>query len=61
VVLLEAWPVYTIFMAKFHHRAVSDLQWTGIAASFAGMATLIGLATFLPMRLGLKKIEEMDF
>jgi ABC-2 type transport system permease protein len=61
VVLLEAWPVYAIFMAKFHHRAVSDLQWAGIVASLAGMAFLIGLATLLPMRLGLKKLREMDF
>jgi ABC-2 type transport system permease protein len=61
VVLLEAWPVYTIFMAKFHHRSVSGLQWAGILASFAGVVLLIWLATLLPMRLGLKKLQEMDF
>jgi len=61
VVLLEAWPVYTIFMAKFQHRSLSDLQWAGILASFVGVIVLIGLATFLPMRLGLKKLQEMDF
>jgi drug/metabolite transporter (DMT)-like permease len=53
--------VYTLFMAKFHHRSVSDLQWAGILASFVGVVLLIGLATFLPMKVGLKKLEEMDF
>jgi drug/metabolite transporter (DMT)-like permease len=53
--------VYILFMAKFHHRSLSYLQWVGILASFAGVVLLIGLATFLPMRLGLKKLQEMDF
>jgi ABC-2 type transport system permease protein len=61
IVILEAWPVYTIFMAEFHHRVLSFLEWTGIALSFTGAAVLMGVAVIVPMRLGLKKISEMDF
>ncbi len=61
VVLLEAWPVYTLFMAKVHHRGISALQWAGILGSFAGVAALIVAATIVPLKLGLKKLEEMDF
>jgi ABC-2 type transport system permease protein len=61
VVLLEAWPVYTIFMARFHQRTLSYLQWAGILFSFAGVVVLIGISIFLPMKVGLKKLQEMDF
>ena len=61
IVILEAWPVYTLFMAEFHHRALSFLEWTGIALSFTGAAVLMGVAVIVPMRMGLKKISEMDF
>ncbi|MFH1756963.1 MAG: hypothetical protein ABH969_02845, partial [Pseudomonadota bacterium] len=60
VVILEAWPVYTIFMGEFHQRALSSLEWTGIALSFAGVAVLMGVAVIVPMRLGTKRISEMD-
>ena len=61
IVVLEAWPVYTLFMAEFHHRLLSFWEWTGIVLSFAGVAVLMGAAVIVPMRLGLKKISEMDF
>jgi len=61
VLILEAWPVYTLFMADFQGRFLSLLEWCGIFLSFSGVAVLIGLAVFLPMRLGLKRIMEMDF
>lgn len=61
IVILEAWPVYTLFMAGFQHRALAFWQWTGIVLSFAGVAVLMGVAVIIPMRLGVKKISEMDF
>ena len=61
VVLLEAWPVYTLFMARVHGRVLSSLEWSGIFASFVGVALLIAVATYIPIRMGLKKLEEMDF
>lgn len=61
VMVLEIWPAYTIFMAEYLHRSLSFFQWTGIILSFCGVAFLIGMAIFLPMRLALKNLKEMDF
>lgn len=60
VVILEAWPVYTIFMAELNNRALSLFEWAGVFFSFSGVAVLNGAAVIIPMRLGLKKIMEMD-
>lgn len=60
VVILEAWPVYTIFMAELNNRALSLFEWAGVFFSFSGVAVLNGAAVIIPMRLGLKKILEMD-
>jgi ABC-2 type transport system permease protein len=61
LVALEAWPVYILFMAGFQHRSLSVFQWIGVCGSFSGIAILIGTATFLPMKVGLRNIQEMDF
>ncbi len=61
IAALEVWPAYTIFMAEYHHLSLSFLQWAGIILSFLGVAFLIGLAIFLPMRLGRKNLTEIDF
>ncbi len=41
VVVLEAWPVYAIFMSRLHETPLSHLAWGGIAAS---LTTALGLA-----------------
>ena len=61
IVIFEAWPVYTIFMAELNHRALSFGQWAGIVLSFSGVAALNATAVIVPMRLGVKSIAEMDF
>ena len=61
LVALEAWPVYILFMAGFQTRSLSWLEWIGFGGSFSGIALLIGTATLLPMKLGLKNLQEMDF
>jgi ABC-2 type transport system permease protein len=61
IVLLEAWPVYMLFMADFHHRALSFFQWTGVILCFSGVALLNGLAVVVPMRRGIQNISQMDF
>jgi ABC-2 type transport system permease protein len=61
LVALEAWPVYTLFMAGFQHRSLSVFQWIGVCGSFSGIAFLIGTATLLPMKVGLRNLQEMDF
>jgi ABC-2 type transport system permease protein len=60
VVILEAWPVYIIFMAELNNQALSLFEWAGVFFSFSGVAVLNGAAVIIPMRLGLKKILEMD-
>jgi len=60
IVTLEAWPVYTIFMAELHHRALSFWQWAGIVLSFSGVGVLNVVAVVVPMRMGIKNISEMD-
>jgi ABC-2 type transport system permease protein len=61
VLLLEIWPVYTILAAEYRNQPLSLFQWGGIILSFCGAALFIGVALFLPMRLGLKNLTEMDF
>ena len=61
IVILEAWPVYTIFMAGFNHRVLTLFEWAGIGLSLAAVALLNVVAAVVPMRMGLKKLEEMDF
>jgi ABC-2 type transport system permease protein len=61
VLLLEIWPVYTILAAEYRNQSLSLFQWGGIILSFCGAALFIGVALFLPMRLGLKNLTEMDF
>jgi len=60
VVVLEAWPVYTIFMVNIRHQTLSFLQWAGVFLCFSGVAFLMGMVIYLPMRLGLKSLKEMD-
>jgi ABC-2 type transport system permease protein len=61
LVALEAWPVYTLFMADIQNRSLSWVQWVGVCGAFSGIALLIGTATLLPMKLGLRNLQEMDF
>jgi ABC-2 type transport system permease protein len=61
IVILEAWPVYTLCMAEFHHRVLSFFQWASIVLCFLGVAILNGIAVIVPMRLGIKNISQIDF
>ena len=61
VLFLEIWPVYTILVAEYRHHSLSLFQWAGVILSFCGAVLFIGVAVFLPMRLGLRNLTEMDF
>jgi len=52
VIILEAGPVYRIFMNQFEHRQFSGLQLVWFVASFGLAFGLCVLATILPMKLG---------
>jgi len=59
VVLLEAGPVYRIFMADLHGRALSTAVWLWTVASFGTAFTLSLLAIFLPLRFGEKRLAHV--
>ena len=56
VLVLEAGPVYHIFMAGIHQRALTALEWIWIVGSFALALMLCILVFILPMRYGGKKL-----
>ena len=56
VILLEAWPVYVIFMAGVRGEPVTGLQWLGIVPSFGLVLAFQAAAVFAPMRLGEKAL-----
>jgi ABC-2 type transport system permease protein len=58
VIILEAGPVYTVFMAGFHGRILTSLQWTWLVGSFALVFFLCILAVILPMRLGERRLRD---
>jgi ABC-2 type transport system permease protein len=59
VIMLEAGPVYNLFMAGIHQRALTILEWTWIGGSFLLVGILCVLALILPMRFGEKRLSKM--
>jgi ABC-2 type transport system permease protein len=58
IVILEAGPVYNLFMAGFHQRTLSFLEWVWIVGSFLLSLVICLLALILPMRFGRKRLGE---
>ena len=58
IVMLEAGPVYNLFMAGFHQRTLSILEWVWIIGSFLLSLVICILALILPMRFGEKRLTE---
>jgi ABC-2 type transport system permease protein len=56
VIVLEAGPVYAVFMADFHGRSLTGMQWFWLAGSFFLVALLCVLAVILPMRFGERRL-----
>jgi ABC-2 type transport system permease protein len=59
VIMLEAGPVYNLFMAGIHQRSLTILEWTWIGGSFLLVGILCVLALILPMRFGEKRLSKM--
>ena len=57
VIILEAGPVYHLFMAGLHGRKLSGLRWIWLALSFSLVLLICGLAVILPMRLGERRLR----
>jgi ABC-2 type transport system permease protein len=60
VILLEAWPVYRIFVYSISHRPVSIITWVLICASFLLVLAINVLAVILPLRIGLKRLLQRE-
>jgi ABC-2 type transport system permease protein len=60
VIVLEASPVYTIFMARLRGEAIPLAHWIWISFSFALVASINLMAIFWPMRLGFERLSEME-
>jgi ABC-2 type transport system permease protein len=61
VVVLEAWPVYLIFMARLTGRTLSFHEWTGMATSFLAAGAVNIIAIVLPLKMGLKRLSSLEF
>ena len=59
VVLLEAGPVYNIFMADVRGRTISQWTWIWIVGSFSAVIVISITAIILPMRFGEKRLSEL--
>jgi ABC-2 type transport system permease protein len=59
VIVLEAGPVYAYLQAT---RAGEDIRPTlGLVLPFAGVVLVCALATAIPLRVGLRRMEEFEF
>jgi len=58
VIILEAGPVYNLFMAGFKNRSLSMWEWGWIAGSFLVAFIICVLAVMLPMRFGEKRLHD---
>ncbi|MDJ0987515.1 MAG: hypothetical protein QNJ26_18385 [Desulfobacterales bacterium] len=58
VVLIEAGPVYNLFMAGIRNEIISLSTWMWIIGSFSLALILCLLAIFLPMRYGQRRLSQ---
>ncbi len=56
IIILEAGPVYTIFVARLRGDPVVLLHWVWIIVSFGLVAAINAVAVFWPMRLGVRRL-----
>lgn len=57
IIILEAGPVYSVFMAGIRGTSLSPLQWVWLIGSFSLVLLLCVLAVILPMRLGEQRLK----
>ena len=58
VIILEAGPIYTLFMAGIRNEAITSFQWLWLAGSFLLVLLLCILAVVIPMRMGIASLRE---
>lgn len=60
VIVLEAWPVYRIFTAETLGGGISAAGWVRIIISFSLVLALNLIAVILPLKIGLKRLENRE-
>ncbi|MDY7036059.1 MAG: hypothetical protein SV375_07870, partial [Thermodesulfobacteriota bacterium] len=60
IIILEAGPVYLIFMADYKGEAISGLKWLFIIPSFIAVLLLNVLAVYKPMNMGLEALKRLE-
>ena len=60
VIAIEAYPVYVVLASGVKERAITQGQWGGIAACFAGAALLCIHALRWPMQVGAKRLWNRE-
>ncbi|MBI4514878.1 MAG: hypothetical protein HY699_03560 [Deltaproteobacteria bacterium] len=60
VVVLEAWPVYVLFMSWLRASAVSTATWVSIAASLAAALAISVLVFVVSTRYGLRRLQMIE-
>lgn len=60
VVVLEAWPVYAVFMGRLHGQPLLPWQWASIVGSL-GMAAALIIAVFVgSVRYGVRRLDALE-
>lgn len=60
IIVLEAGPVYILFMAGLKGKTVTALQWLFIVPSFVVVLLIQWIAIFKPMSMGIKALENYE-
>ncbi|MDZ7695958.1 MAG: hypothetical protein U5R49_03190 [Deltaproteobacteria bacterium] len=58
VIILEAGPVYMLFMADVRGHPMSAFQWLFVILSFGAVLAISGLAIFKPMKTGIERLHS---
>lgn len=58
VIVLEAGPVYAVFMAGLRGQGLDALQWVWLIGSFCLVLVLCALAVAVPMKMGEKRLQR---
>jgi ABC-2 type transport system permease protein len=60
IIVLEAGPVYMIYMAKYKGLPITTSQWLFIVPSFMAVLILNGFAVYKPMKMGLESLRQYE-
>jgi ABC-2 type transport system permease protein len=59
-IAMEAGPVYLLSMSEVKSAALSNPEWLFIIGSFMGVVALNFLVVYLPMKMGLKALTNLE-